>query len=259
MQAGNLIEESVAVMTPESVAGYVRYEQERGVSESVRSRYKRSAASLYEWLPEDKKITRVRLLDWRNYLRGLGYSTETERSYIKGINRYLDYLGCSDLRFKRGKEIELAGKQFGYLTVVERTGKKDGNILWRCRCKCGREGEFQATHLLTGKTMSCGCLRREYLEKANQYYDGTSLRQSLEEHVFSSRTPSGYTGVVQKRGKWNAYIKYKGRRISLGCYTNLEDAVKARARGKELVIRDAMGLLDFYEELHREDVMPNRM
>ena len=71
---------------------------------------------------------------------------------------------------------------------------------------------------------------------------------------------SGYTGVTVKRGKWKAYIKYKGQDISLGCYDKLEDAVKARARGKELVQMDALGLLDFYEELHKDDpALPNRV
>ena len=42
--------------------------------------------------------------------------------------------------------------------------------------------------------------------------------------------------------------------------SKLEDAVKARVRGKELVQMDAMGLLDFYEELHKDDPpRPNRL
>lgn len=84
-------------------------------------------------------------------------------------------------------------------------------------------------------------------------------RQSLAEQIHSTKAKSGYTGVTAKRGKWKAYIKYKGQNIDLGCYTNPEDAVKARVRGKELVQADALGLSDFYEELHKDDpALPNR-
>lgn len=35
--------------------------------------------------------------------------------------------------------------------------------------------------------------------------------------------------------------------------------MKARARGKELVQADALGLLDFYEEIHKTDIpLPNK-
>jgi len=248
------------VMTCESIASYVQWEQERGASENALRRCKRYTASLYAWLPEDKVLTRERLLSWRNGLKELGYSSNTELNYVKGINCYLDYIGCSDLRFNRGRAKDIAGMQFGYLTAIEPTGEKNRkNIVWRCRCKCGRVVEYPATQLLTGNNLSCGCLRGDNLKAFNQYYDGTSIRMSVTEHVHSTRAESGYTGVTKKRGKWKAYIKYKGKSISLGCYSELEDAVKARARGKELVRLDAMGMLDIYEELHKDDLSrPNR-
>ena len=189
-----------------------------------------------------------------------GYSAQTELNYVKGINRYLDYMGLSEIRFNRGKAKDIAGKQFGYLTAIEPTGGKHRkDIVWRCRCKCGKEVEYPATRLLLGNTVSCGCLKGAHFKEINKYIDGTSLRQALEEQVYSTKAASGYTGVTIKRGKWQAHIKYKGQHISLGCYTNLEDAVKARARGKELVQADALGLLDFYEELHKDDpALPDR-
>ena len=205
-------------------------------------------------------LTKDRLLSWRQALKDHGYSPDTELNYVKGINRYLDYIGQSDLRFNRGKPKDIAGKQFGYLTAIEPTGEKNRkDLIWRCVCKCGKEVEYPATRLLTGNTLSCGCLKGEHFKAINKYYGGTSLRQSIEEKVHSTKAMSGYTGVTTKRGKWKAYIRYKGQNTSLGCYTKLEDAVKARARGKELVQMDALGLLDFYEELHKDDpARPNR-
>lgn len=251
---------TTCVMTSESVAAYIQHEIDRGISGSSVRNFKRVTDSLFEWLPEDKLITRDRLLAWRKSLKDHGYTPQTELNYVKSINRYLDYTGLSDMRFNRGRAKDIAGKQFGYLTAIEPTGEKNRrDYIWRCRCKCGKEVEYPATRLLTGNTVSCGCLRGDRFKEINKYIAGTSLRQSLDEQVLSTRAASGYTGVTMKGGKWKAYIKYKGQNIALGCYDRLEDAVKARARGKELVQADALGLLDFYEELHKDDpALPDR-
>lgn len=248
------------VMTLENIADYIQYEQSRGASENTLRRCRRVTSVLYGWLPDDKTITKEALLAWRQSLKNHGYTPQTELNYIKSINRYLDYIGCSDIRFNRGRAKDIARKQFGYLTAIAPTGEKNRkDYIWRCRCKCGNEVEYPATRLLTGNAVSCGCLRGEHFKEINKYIAGTSLRQSIKEQVFSTKATSGYTGVTMKRGKWKAYIRYKGQNISLGCYDKLEDAVKARARGKELVQMDALGLLDFYEELHKDDpVRPNR-
>ena len=247
-------------MTPNSIEDYVRHEGELGISEVSVRNYRRTALTLFEWLPEDKQITRDRLADWRQSLKAHGYSPQTELNYVKGINRYLDYVGCSEFRFNRGKAKDISGKEFGYLTAIEPTGEKNRkDRVWRCVCRCGNEVSYPATRLLTGNTVSCGCLRKDNLRAVNKYIDGTSIRQSLEEKVHSRHAQSGYTGVMRKNGKWLAYISYKGKKVYLGLYSELDDAVKARSRGKELVRMDALGLLDFYEELHRDDPeLPNR-
>lgn len=248
------------VMSSDNIAAYVQTVIDNGASGASIRMAKRVTKALFEWLPKDKVITKERLSAWRQDLKDHGYTAQTELNYVKGINRYLDYMGFSDIRFNRGRAKDIAGKQFGYLTAIEPTGEKSRkDYIWRCRCKCGKEVEYLATRLLLGNTVSCGCLRVAHFKEANKYIGGTSLRQSLEEQVRSIRAMSGYTGVTVKRGKWKAYIKYKGQDISLGCYDRLEDAVKARARGKELVQMDALGLLDFYEELHKDDAaLPDR-
>lgn len=73
----------------------------------------------------------------------------------------------------------------------------------------------------------------------------------MAEKSESVHAVSGYTGVTPKRDKWHAYITYKGVYYSLGSYRDIEDAVKARGRAKELVIADAQGLLNFYTELEK--------
>ena len=257
----NTTEQSTAhIMTVESMDAFVTHAKEQGASENMIRRFAGAVKTLYSFLLEDKTLTRERLLSWRKSMEEQGYASITILNYVKYINKYLDYVGASDIRFNRGKGKDISGMSFGYLTALEPTDKRDRkDIVWRCQCKCGNTVELPATRLLVGNTLSCGCLLKEHFRRSNMYIDNTSLRQVLEDKVESVHSISGYTGVTPKRGKWHAYITYKGKRHSLGCYTNLEDAVKARARGKELVQADALGLLDFYEEIHKTDLpLPNR-
>jgi len=64
-----------------------------------------------------------------------------------------------------GKLIDLTGKRFGRLVVIEREGTyRDSSSVvptWRCRCDCGTECVISGKSLRNGKTRSCGCLLAE--------------------------------------------------------------------------------------------------
>lgn len=60
------------------------------------------------------------------------------------------------------KPIDLTGKKFGRLSVIERvSNNKDGRTMWRCRCDCGNERIIMGKSLRNGHTQSCGCLNKE--------------------------------------------------------------------------------------------------
>lgn len=60
------------------------------------------------------------------------------------------------------KALNLIGKRFGKLTVVERAeNNKRGNTMWLCKCDCGNEKIVNGTYLKAGQVKSCGCLLDE--------------------------------------------------------------------------------------------------
>lgn len=247
-------------MTQESMSAFVQHEADKGASENMIRRFKGTLKVMYDFLPEDKCITKERLLEWRKGMEDSRYASITILNYVKYINRYLDYVGCSEIRFNKGRAKDLTGMTFGYLTAIEPTGAKDrGDIVWLFHCKCGNSIELPATRVLLGNTLSCGCLKGAHFKTTMKMINGTSLVMSITEKVESTRSSSGYTGVSPKRDKWQAHITYKGIRYSLGSYFDINDAVKARARAKEIVIADAQGLLDFYTELEKSfPQLPNK-
>ena len=40
-----------------------------------------------------------------------------------------------------GRVIDLTGQRFGKLTVIEKSGTKNGSVLWKCECDCGNYTE----------------------------------------------------------------------------------------------------------------------
>ena len=57
------------------------------------------------------------------------------------------------------KKLNLAGQRFVALEVVREAGRnRHGQVMWLCRCGCGKEKTVSSSNLRNGSTQSCGCL-----------------------------------------------------------------------------------------------------
>lgn len=65
------------------------------------------------------------------------------------------------------KAIDLRGKIFTRLTVVERADNIGKKTAWLCKCSCGNSVIVMGTSLTSGNTKSCGCLHNEQLANRN--------------------------------------------------------------------------------------------
>lgn len=70
--------------------------------------------------------------------------------------------------------IDLKGRHFGRLTVMER-GQLIGKIRkWRCKCDCGSIVEVSADNIIRRVAKSCGCLKREIIGALNRTHGASS-------------------------------------------------------------------------------------
>lgn len=67
--------------------------------------------------------------------------------------------------------VDIAGEQFGKLTVIERAGAKHGRMMWRCRCQCNNETIVRGNDVRSGNTTSCGKCRNDI----DRLSDGTTI------------------------------------------------------------------------------------
>jgi hypothetical protein len=60
------------------------------------------------------------------------------------------------------KAEDLSGRVFGRWVVLSRSGTTlTQRALWLCRCECGTEKSVIGAYLRSGRSRSCGCLRKE--------------------------------------------------------------------------------------------------
>lgn len=59
------------------------------------------------------------------------------------------------------KKLDLVGRVFNRLTVLEEAPTRLQKSYWHCQCVCGNKLDVIGSALTTGGTQSCGCLQRE--------------------------------------------------------------------------------------------------
>ncbi|MBQ6539782.1 MAG: transcriptional regulator [Oscillospiraceae bacterium] len=151
--------------------------------------------------------------------------------------------GCAKKEALKNNAADIKGRRFGMLTALRPLDKRSGgSVLWDCLCECGNHSEVPLTALVSGNTKSCGCLKTVHEQPPLHYIDGTCVELVLSDKIRSDNT-SGCTGVYWRRNKWVAKIQYKGIIYSLGSFSKIEDAIKARKDAEVLVKDDAASLL----------------
>lgn len=105
------------------------------------------------------------------------------------------------------KKIDLFGKVFNRLTVIEDVGRgKQGHVLWRCECSCGNSVVTCSADLRQGNTQSCGCLMIDQVKEANTTH---GLRKHPLYNVWLKMKDRCFNP------KANSYENYGGRGITV--------------------------------------------
>ena len=172
------------------------------------------------------------------------------------INVKSTYLGL----LKNKKIKNEIGMKFGRLTVLNEVEpeiyiynkpdktEKLNRRRYLCLCDCGNKKVIQRSSLISGGTTSCGCFKKELSQKwAKTLVDREEYKARMEwdfkektclsalQSKKSVTNTSGFKGVSwdKKRKRWEAYIHFKYKKIHLGLYDDIEDAIKARLKAEE--------------------------
>lgn len=150
--------------------------------------------------------------------------------------------GCLQLEYiKNLNKQNIKDKQFGRLTAVKPTNKRDssGSIIWECLCECGSTVYYSVNVLNKGSTQSCGCLyqesRKDCVSNRKDIFDNTSVTSLITKKNNQRNNSTGFRGIYLDRrvNKWVGYINFKKKRYYLGSFVHKEDAIQARINAEQ--------------------------
>lgn len=147
--------------------------------------------------------------------------------------------GCS--RYDKTR-IDLTGKRYGKLEVLkivdlekaERNGITHG---WLCKCDCGNTIVCTSKQLINNKKISCGCAVTDALKSDNRLklYDGTMISALNPDRKANKNSKTGIKGVYwsKREQRYITKIGIKNKNITIGRFSSLEEAAKARKKAEE--------------------------
>lgn len=125
-------------------------------------------------------------------------ATDLKRGAVKSC-------GCHKRAMARNRLINLKGRRFGRLTVVERAPNRGDKSMWLCKCDCGKSKVVAGYNLKAGKSKSCGCLSSEVTTRRNTKHGNAD---SPLYHIWS--------GIKRRTSSPKPqYYKYSGRGIKV--------------------------------------------
>lgn len=97
-------------------------------------------------------------------------------------------------------KIEMLGKKFGKLTVLEKDLERTTKnyIYWICQCDCGNKKSVRGTSLRAGEIQSCGCLQKVAAKKTGKKNTKNLLNQKFGKLFVISQAES-----KNNRAHWN--------------------------------------------------------
>lgn len=117
----------------------------------------------------------------------------------------------------------LTGESFGRWTVVSYAGKENQLCHWLCKCECGTQKKLRTSALTSGKSNSCGCLRKEMnnfwkkthgMSNTPEFQIWTSMRRRCRAKHRPDWRVYGLFQVCKRWEKFENFIEDMGKRPS---------------------------------------------
>jgi len=87
------------------------------------------------------------------------------------------------------KQLNLVGKKFNKLTVLKYSHNNKHRVsYWKCKCDCGKYSIVRGSNLKSGKTKSCGCLKKKsFIKHGLRYHKHYKLYMGILERCYNKK------------------------------------------------------------------------
>ncbi len=110
-------------------------------------------------------------------------------------------------------QLQLIGKKFGKLVVIScsETKNREGRTQMLCKCDCGNHTNVLGCNLKSGKTKSCGCIKKA-LKKERPNWKGYGEISGIFFHRIQSQAiERNFPFTLTIEQIWDLFLKQKGK------------------------------------------------
>lgn len=149
-----------------------------------------------------------------------------------------------------GKLIDLTGKRFGRLIILNKTNIKNkfGYIQYDCICDCGNHLLASRNSLIRGLIKSCGCLHSQQSSEniVSTVVENTNLG-IISKKTLRKNNSSGIRGVNWNKNRkcWVAELQFQGQKVFRKGFKNKQDAINARKEAEEKYFKPILEKYDY--------------
>ena len=138
----------------------------------------------------------------------------------------------------KGNFIDLTGKTFGDLTVINQV--QTNPVKWLCKCKCGNTTVLMTARLTSNGTTCCReCFYKKVIPKLNKglrkfLTHRTNVKIISKKKAFKNNF-CGVRGISIRKhqNSYQARICFRGEKIYLGTFSTLQEAKLARKKAEK--------------------------
>lgn len=172
---------------------------------------------------EKRKIKRL----YNEGLSILNISYELNRDKST-IRRYVKDMGLT----RQPKVVDLTGKIYGKLVVLELDHVEKSRRYWKCQCECGNTTVVRESNLQHRITKSCGCLKKEYSKGPKVAIQQVKTRDNQGGVYYFQPGEIILKGNYESEKKCSKVKEYKLSPEELAAYLKELETKKVKKRGE---------------------------
>lgn len=155
----------------------------------------------------------------------ISYELNRDKSTIR---KYIKDMGLT----RQPKVVDLTGKIYGKLVVLELDHVEKSRRYWKCQCECGNTTVVREGNLRHGITKSCGCLKKE-----TKKHDEVTVQKIKPRHnnggvFFLQAGEIKLKGNYESEKKCSKVKEYKLSPEELAAYLKELETKKVKRRGE---------------------------
>ena len=92
------------VLSQDVISAFITQQRQDEKSKATLEKYNRDILAFYSFLPEDKRVDKEKVIDYKTHLIEADYAVASINSMLASLNHYFDFAGLYECKVKQIKQ-----------------------------------------------------------------------------------------------------------------------------------------------------------